>query len=58
MYMAETIKARVMFTCEHEVKEKLIQWAKSEKRTVSNLVEKLIEEAIDKYNPTHEKEAS
>lgn len=41
-----TRKARVMFTCEHEVKNSLEAWAESENRTVSNLVETLIEEVL------------
>lgn len=44
--MGETKKAKVMFTCEHEVKEKLANWAKSENRTVSNLVETLVMDAL------------
>jgi hypothetical protein len=44
--MGETRKARVMFTCEHEIKDYLTEWAESENRTVSNLVETLITEAI------------
>lgn len=45
--MGVTKKAKVMFTCEHEVKDKLTEWAKQEKRTVSNLVEKLVTEALE-----------
>jgi hypothetical protein len=53
--MGETRKARVMFTCEHEIKDYLTEWAESENRTVSNLVETLITEAIaarEKQPPT------
>lgn len=46
LYMGETVKARVMFTCRHEVKEELADWAKGENRTISNLVETLVEEAL------------
>lgn len=42
----ETRKARVMFTCEHEIKNCLETWAVSENRTVSNLVETLIVDAL------------
>jgi hypothetical protein len=35
-----------MFTCEHKVKDCLAEWAESENRTVSNLVETLVEEAL------------
>jgi len=41
-----TRKARVMFTCEHEIKNCLEIWADSENRTVSNLVETLIVDAL------------
>jgi hypothetical protein len=44
--MGVTRKARVMFTCEHKVKDCLAEWAESENRTVSNLVETLVEEAL------------
>ncbi len=35
-----------MFTCEHEVKDRLTEWAKSENRTVSNLIETMVIEAL------------
>ena len=44
--MGATKKAKVMFTCEHDIKEKLTQWAKSQNRTVSNLVETLVIDAL------------
>jgi hypothetical protein len=44
--MGVTRKARVMFTCEHEVKDELSEWAESENRTVSNLIETLVQEAL------------
>jgi hypothetical protein len=44
--MGVTRKARVMFTCEHEVKDELSEWADSENRTISNLVETLVQEAL------------
>lgn len=44
--MGKTKKAQVMFTCTHEVKDFLIKWAARENRTVSNLVETLVVDAI------------
>ena len=35
-----------MFTCEYEVKDQLTELAKSQNRTVSNLVETLVIEAL------------
>ncbi|WP_244945038.1 MULTISPECIES: hypothetical protein [Nostoc] len=35
-----------MFTCEHETKSDLEAWAKSERRTVSNLVEGVVVAAL------------
>jgi hypothetical protein len=44
--MGVTKKAKVTFTCEHAMKDYLSEWADSENRTISNLVETLIGEAI------------
>ncbi len=44
--MGKTKKAQVMFTCTHEVKDFLTKWAVRENRTVSNLVETLVVDAI------------
>jgi hypothetical protein len=44
--MGKTKKAQVMFTCTHEVKDFLAKWAARENRTVSNLVETLVVDAI------------
>ena len=44
--MGQTKKAKVMFTCEWEAKDYLTKWASAENRTVSNLCETLINEAI------------
>ena len=44
--MGATKKAKVTFTCEHEMKDYLSEWANSENRTLSNLVETLVAEAI------------
>ena len=53
--MGATKKAKVMFTCEHDIKEKLTEWAKSQNRTVSNLVETLV---IDALTSQHEQPSS
>jgi hypothetical protein len=45
--MAQTKKAKVMFTCEHGTKEKLSKWADAEKRSLSNLVELIVTEALE-----------
>ena len=44
--MSKTKKAQVMFTCTHEVKDILTKRATKENRTVSNLVETLVVDAI------------
>lgn len=44
--MGVTKKAKIMFTCEHDLKERLSELAKSQNRTVSNLVETLVIEAL------------
>ncbi len=44
--MGQTKKAKVTFTCTFEMKDYLNKWAISERRTISNLVEGLIEEII------------
>jgi hypothetical protein len=41
-----TSKNRVMFLCDDEAKNDLQQWAEQERRSVSNLVEKIVLEAI------------
>lgn len=41
-----TSKNRITFICDNEVKETLNQWASEEKRSISNLVEVLVIEAI------------
>lgn len=43
-------KAKVTFTCEFTMKDYLSEWADAENRTLSNLVETLIEEAIAARN--------
>ena len=44
--MGATKKAKIMFTCEHELKDQLTELAKTQNRTVSNLVETLVIEAL------------
>ncbi len=41
-----TKRPRVMFTCNDATKDYLDDWAKAENRTISNLVETLVVEAI------------
>jgi hypothetical protein len=46
-------KVKITFTCSSELKNHLQQWADSENRTLSNLVETLSETAVTerKQNP-------
>jgi hypothetical protein len=44
--MGVTKKAKVTFTCTFETKEYLGEWSAEDRRTISNLVEGLVEEAI------------
>ncbi|GAB1544794.1 hypothetical protein NUACC21_74700 [Scytonema sp. NUACC21] len=41
-----TRRPRVAFICDEEVKEILYEWATDENRTVSNLVESIVLDAI------------
>ena len=41
-----SIHNQITFTCKNELKEQLIEWAESENRTLSNLVETLAENAL------------
>ncbi len=57
--MKEGRTEKVMFTCTPDVKEYLIDWATSERRSVSNLVEGLVVEAItQKKSETEAKNSS
>jgi hypothetical protein len=47
--MGETLKERVMFTAPIGTKEKLKAWAETERRTISNLCEGVILEALEKW---------
>ncbi|AFZ28297.1 hypothetical protein Cylst_6518 (plasmid) [Cylindrospermum stagnale PCC 7417] len=55
-------KPRIMFTCSEETKQVLEEWSEDEGRTMSNLVERIVVDAIANRNaqkqPKHEKEAS
>ena len=42
-----TKKATVYFTCQHEVKSALEQWAEEDGRSLSNLVERLVLAALE-----------
>jgi predicted GIY-YIG superfamily endonuclease len=53
----EMPSAKVMFTCEHEFKDDLSEWAKSERRTVSNLVEGIVTDALTKWKQENTKTA-
>jgi predicted transcriptional regulator len=44
-----TSKAKVTFTCSPELKNKLQQWADNESRTLSNLCELVMQQALDEY---------
>lgn len=41
-------KPRIMFSCSQETKEDLESWAEDEGRSVSNLIERIVMEAIAK----------
>ncbi len=45
-----TNKAKITFTCDPELKKQLQAWADSESRTLSNLCELLMQEAVVKQN--------
>lgn len=47
--MAETLKDRVMFTAPQGTKDRLKAWAESERRTISNLCEKVVLEALEQW---------
>ncbi|WP_414552590.1 hypothetical protein [Anabaena sp. CCY 0017] len=44
--MGQTKKAKIMFTCSHETKADLTEWSQEERRTLSNLVEGIVVEAL------------
>lgn len=55
--MAETIKDRVMFTAPQGAKDRLKAWAESERRTISNLCEKVVLEALEQWEANQVKES-
>lgn len=44
--MGQTKKAKITFTCTQEARNFLENWAAAERRTISNLVEGLVDDAI------------
>lgn len=46
-HMGVTKKAKVTFTCEPDLKKGLEEWARSESRTLSNLIEMVIRQAYE-----------
>ncbi|MEG5238590.1 ribbon-helix-helix domain-containing protein [Microcoleus sp. AT9b-C3] len=52
--MGVTKKAKITFTCEPNLKDGLEEWARSESRTLSNLIEMLIRQAYE----THQESSS
>lgn len=55
--MAETLKDRVMFTAPQGAKDRLKAWAESERRTISNLCEKVVLEALEQWEANQVKES-
>ncbi len=47
--MGQTKKAKITFTCSHELRHTLEEIAVSEDRTLSNLVERLVAKAVKDY---------
>ena len=45
--MGKTKKAKITFTCTHELREKLENIATAEDRTLSNLVERIVTKALE-----------
>ncbi|AFZ56414.1 hypothetical protein Anacy_0835 [Anabaena cylindrica PCC 7122] len=53
--MGQTKKAKITFTCSHELREELESIANVEDRTLSNLVERIITRAVKSYKPQDQK---
>lgn len=51
-----TKKATVYFTCQHEIKASLEQWAEEEGRSLSNLVERIVLAALQQKQTPPEPE--
>lgn len=47
--MGVTKKAKITFTCEPDLKDVLEEWARSESRTLSNLIEMVVRQAYETY---------
>ncbi len=56
MFAEDMRTEKINFTCEPEDKEYLKQWAAREGRTLSNLVERIVKEAIARDQAEHETE--
>ncbi|MEG4009888.1 hypothetical protein QUA41_28550 [Microcoleus sp. Pol11C1] len=52
--MGVTKKAKITFTCEPNLKDALEEWAQSESRTLSNLIEMLVRKAYGERFTTEE----
>jgi len=52
--MSKTKLALIAFYAPPEMKEKLVAWAKSEDRTLSNLMVRITTQALEKYQLAHE----
>jgi hypothetical protein len=50
--MGETLKERIMFTAPTSTKERLKAWAEAERRTISNLCEGIVLEALEQWEET------
>lgn len=50
--MGQTKKAKITFTCSHELREELETLAAQEDRTLSKLVERLVTKALSDYKKT------
>lgn len=50
--MGQTKKAKITFTCSHELRDELDAIAKQEDRTLSKLVERLVTKALSDYKKT------
>lgn len=48
-----TSKAKVTFTCSPELKDKLQQWADGESRTLSNLCELVMQQALNEHEQSN-----
>ncbi|MBD2311195.1 hypothetical protein H6G20_05925 [Desertifilum sp. FACHB-1129] len=53
--MAQSKKAKVTFLCEHELKNRLLAWGQVENRTLSNLCETAMTEAVAQFEERQKK---